>query len=125
MAKVFYLAGFVEQYGSGIQRMINACTSNGLSEPVFSSDGFGFTIVIRKDPMSMDYLTGIGLHERQIRAILYVKEHKSISSGEYQKLVEVSSRTAKYELSDLMDRGILERHGKGRATKYLLKNPNE
>ena len=125
MAKVFYLAGFVEQYGSGIQRMIDACTSNGLSEPVFSSDGFGFTIVIRKDSMSMDYLTGIGLHERQIRAILYVKEHKSISSGEYQKLVEVSSRTAKYELSDLMDRGVLERHGKGRATKYFLKNPNE
>lgn len=125
VAKVFYLAGFVEQYGSGIQRMINACTSNGLSEPSLSSDGLGFTLIIRKDPLGMEYLAGLGLHERQIQAMVYIQEHESISSGEYQKLVQVSSRTAKYELSDLMDRGLLKRLGKGRGTKYFLITLND
>jgi ATP-dependent DNA helicase RecG len=45
----------------------------------------------------------LGLNERQINAVEYVKEKEKITNREYQKLNKISKRTATNELMKLVD----------------------
>ena len=64
------------------------------------------------------------MNERQIKAVLYVKEKGSITNKEkeYQNLFSVSRQTATRDLSDLVKLGIFKRVEKGR---YKLKTHHE
>ena len=61
-----------------------------------------------------------GLNERQVEAVLYVGEHGRITNREYQALCEVSYDTAHRDLRELVERGLIERRGRGRSTHYVL-----
>lgn len=45
----------------------------------------------------------LGLNERQIKAVLFVKEKRKITNSEYQELNNVSKRTATNELTELVN----------------------
>ena len=60
------------------------------------------------------------LNERQIKAVLYVKEKGKITNSEYQTLNEISERTASRELEELMKLSVLKRIGDKKATLYKL-----
>ena len=47
IAQAFYDMGMIEQYGSGIERVINACVKAGLPVPVFENFSGGFQVVFR------------------------------------------------------------------------------
>jgi DNA-binding NtrC family response regulator len=59
---------------------------------------------------------------RQQKAYLHIIEKGSITRLEYQALVgnNLPSRTAIYDLHDLVRKGILRKEGKGPATRYRL-----
>jgi ATP-dependent DNA helicase RecG len=61
-----------------------------------------------------------GLNERQVEAVLYVGEHRRITNQEYQNLCRVSRETAKRDLRELVDRGLLRSAGRGRGLHYVL-----
>ena len=46
---IFYLAGYVEEYGSGIGRIINAFKEQNLPEHEFKEEFDGFSVYFRKD----------------------------------------------------------------------------
>ncbi len=48
----------------------------------------------------------MGLNERQVAAVLYVVEHNSLTSGEYQDRWNISRATAGRELGELVEKGI-------------------
>ena len=122
IAQVFYYAGLIERWGTGTFKMVRLCLENGLSEPEFSEEAGGFVVLLRKDIYTEDYLRKLGLNERQIKAVLYVKEKGRIGNKEYQGLFGVSKPTASRELDSLVRKGILERVGvTGRGTYYVLK----
>ncbi|GIV05254.1 MAG: hypothetical protein KatS3mg016_0829 [Fimbriimonadales bacterium] len=66
----------------------------------------------------------MGLNERQIQAVLYVKKHRSITNQEYQRLLKVSKRTASTELTELAQKGILIKTGgaRGQGVAYRARN---
>jgi len=76
-----------------------------------------FDDFLRKDIYTEDYLRKLGLNERQIRAVLYVKEKGSITNKGYQNLFSVSRQTATRDLSDLVKLGFFDRVERGRYTK--------
>lgn len=47
IAQAFYDMGMIEQYGSGIKRVIDACLESGLPEPEFENFSGGFQIVFK------------------------------------------------------------------------------
>ncbi|MBI1870478.1 MAG: putative DNA binding domain-containing protein [Chlamydiae bacterium] len=49
IAKIFFYAGLIEQWGSGIQKMVGACRTVGLPEPKFE-ELMGFRITFAKSP---------------------------------------------------------------------------
>ena len=119
---IFYLAGYVEEYGSGIGRIINAFKEQNLPEPEFKEEFDGFSVYFRKDSFNREYLEKKGLNERQIKAVLYIKEKGSIINKDYQEFYKVSKATSSTDLSDLIDKNLLERIGiGGKGTKYILK----
>ena len=63
----------------------------------------------------------MGLNERQIKAVMYVKVNRKITNSEYQKLNDVSKPMASIDLKDLVERNVLKRLGiTGRGTEYTL-----
>ena len=48
-------------------------------------------------------LNELRLKDRQIKAVMYVKEHDKITNSEFQEINSVSKRTATDELTELVD----------------------
>ena len=62
-----------------------------------------------------------GLNERQIKAVMYVKEKGKITNKEYRGMFNITDRMALIDLSGLCKKKIFERVGKtGRKTEYIL-----
>jgi len=49
IAKVFYLAGYIEKYGSGTVRMVDWMKNAGLQEPEYKEEMSGFSVYFYKD----------------------------------------------------------------------------
>lgn len=122
IAKVFYLAGFIEQYGSGTVRMLEWLKEEGLPEPEYKEEMGGFSVYFYKDIYTEDNLRKMGLNDRQVKAVMYVKERGKITNKEYQQLCITSERTATRDLSDLVQRELLEQIGiTGKGTQYVIR----
>lgn len=120
IGKCFFLIKFIEEWGTGTNRIIEWCLKYDLPEPVFAEVAGGLVVILRKPPILED-LEKMSLNERQIKAINYVVQRDSISNREYQELNKVSKRTATLDLTALVDKGIFGRIGKGkRGLRYIL-----
>jgi ATP-dependent DNA helicase RecG len=120
IAEVFYDVELIEQWGSGIEKMRKACHRAGLPEPIFE-EYQGFRVIFRKDIFSEEYLRGLGLNERQVKAAMYVKEKGKITNKEYRELTELSDEGARIDLNQLVEAGVFQVKGKGRSAHYVLK----
>lgn len=121
IADVFFKAGYIESWGRGIRVILESCKEAGLPEPIIEEYLDGVQVTFLKDTYSEEYLRTLDINERQVKAVLYVKEKKSIKSSEYQLLNDVGKSVATDELRDLIDKNILEKQGStGRGTKFVL-----
>lgn len=62
-----------------------------------------------------------GLKPRQLRALEFIRTHGFITNKYYSQIGEISERQALRELNELVDAGNLDRIGKGRACRYVVK----
>jgi ATP-dependent DNA helicase RecG len=118
---VLYEMGLIEQWGSGIGKMQSLCTNAGIPKPVFREFQQGFQVEFRKDIYTEEYLSGLRLNERQIKAVMYVKERGRITNKKYQELTNISRQTATIDLSEMVKKNVFERIGKaGKGIAYQL-----
>lgn len=93
-----------------------------LPPPIITNEGRDFLIVFRKDIYNAVDLGKLGLSDRQIKAVLYVKEKGKITNAEYQTLNSVSKRTATNDLSELVDKyQLINNIGFGAGSYYELR----
>ena len=122
LAQAFYFAGVIERWGTGTTRIIELCRQQTLPEPEFRNQQGGFLVTFAKDPYTPERLRKLGLNERQIKAVQYVKEYGKISNTKYQEITGLSKRQASNDLKNLIDRGIFIKKGTtGKGTFYVLK----
>ncbi len=121
ISNAFFRIGYIEAWGRGIRKMNEQCAAAGLPQPLYYYDSSGFWVVFRKDTLNEEDLRAKGLNERQIKAVLYVKEKGRITNKEYQVINETNRRTALRDLDDLCKQGILERMGELKSTYYKSK----
>lgn len=122
IADAFFVAGLIEQWGSGTLRIVEELETANLPAPKFISEHGRFRLVLYRQPFTEEDLKKLELSKRQLAAIAYVKEHGSISNTEYQKLTGMSKRTASRELNELKEKNVLTSEGTtGRGTVYRLK----
>ena len=104
IANAFFRSGYIESWGRGISKMTNLCIEAGLPKPQFEYEGSGMWVVFQKDIYYYEYLQSLGLNDRQIKAVLFVKENGKITNSDYQTLNRISKRTATTELTELVNK---------------------
>lgn len=120
LARAFYFAGLIEQWGTGTTKIIALCQAHNLPEPEFENWQGGVRLTFAKDAYTPERLRAMGLSERQMQAVLYVKEHGRITNRDYRKLTGVSDEGARLDLKGLLEKGLLKVRGQGRGTHYVL-----
>jgi len=121
IANTFFRSGYVEAWGRGIEKITGQCTKAGLPLPLFNIEGSDFWTIFRKDMYNEQSLMVLGLNDRQIKAVLYIKEKKRITNKEYQTINKCSRNTASSELNELVNRSILQSSEvKGAGSFYQL-----
>ncbi|TRZ87810.1 MAG: DeoR family transcriptional regulator [Methanosarcinales archaeon] len=121
VGKCFFLIKFIEQWGTGTNRIIDSCLDHGFPEPVFEELSGSLVVTLRKG-FTEELLKEKGLNERQMKAVSYIREKGSITNKEYNLLFDVSRITATRDLKLLEKEGIVKRIGTGRRhLEYVLK----
>ena len=120
IAKHFFWIKYIEDVGSGTNKIIKWCVDWGLPEPDFESTGTSLIVTFKK-PLALEDLEKLGLNRRQIKAVDYIVKKGFIDNSEYQKLNTTTKRTATRDLTDLVKKNIFKIVGKGRrALRYTL-----
>ena len=93
-----------------------------MPEPTIAILDGGILVTLFKDKYSTEQLRSLGLSERQLVAVEFVKENGKITNNELQQLLNLSERTILRELDDLVNKNILIRKGEKKGTFYELNN---
>lgn len=122
IANALFRSGYIESWGRGTIKIIKECKQAGIPEPVFSYDSSDISVEFRKDIYNEKYLQSLDLNERQVKAVLYVKEKGKINNSGYRTLNDVSKATATRDLTELVEKHkIFKRTGDiGAGTNYIL-----
>jgi len=118
IARVFFLIRYIEQFGTGTGRMIEECRRAGMPEPQFEPRGSSFRVIFRKAIPVERRFAEAGLNERQVKALSLIAERGQITLAEYAQLVKMPKRTLQRDLQGLAKKGLLVKHGTGKATWY-------
>jgi len=120
IARVFNELGLIEQWGTGVQRMIDACTSAGLPEPEFVETGLRFRVTLRTEPIGPAIVD-----PTEQRIVDYIAAGDGRSTAAVAEHVGLSTRATQYRLAALEQRGLIAVVGSGprdpRRRWYVVK----
>jgi len=104
IGRVFRELKLIEQWGSGLQRIIETCKKMGLQDPLFEEEHNQFRITL------------FSLKKRKIlinawekKLINYLQVNESIKSQEVAKLWKISDRATRTRLKKMIENGIIMR----------------
>src|SRR3989344_3879214 len=119
IAKNFFLIKFIEQWGTGTNRIIKECLHRGLPEPLFEIFSGNVVVTLRKFRLNEENIKS--LNERQKKAIDFIQQNGKISSKEYCEINSVVKDTANRDIQELLAKGLLTKEGNGKKVKYILR----
>lgn len=108
IARVFKELGFVEQWGTGVQRMVAACAMAGLPAPEFAELGFRFRVTIRTERIAEPVLGRV-----EDRIVTFIREGNGRSTAEIAAHAGLSTRATQHRLAALAARGFIVVVGSG------------
>ena len=126
LAEACFKGGYIDSWGSGIMKIINSCKIDGLPVPDLKEKEGGFIVTLFKDRFSKEQLEKLGLNDRQMKAVEYVKTKGKITNAVYQEINGIGKSVTIDELRDLVEQQIFVRIGEtDRGTYYELANKND
>ncbi len=123
IAEAFSVLGFMEQRGWGLARMRNLLIEHGLREPEFSIDSGYFVVTYHgyeRAVGDVDQVTEFTPASRM--QLEFLRREKSVTRSRFEKEFQLSERTARRLLNRLVQLDLLEKEGKGKATRYLFRS---
>lgn len=123
IARVLAKAGYIEELGEGWDKLIEEHKNHPLKPPMPNIDADKQSVLVAifsvKDKFRK--IETIDLNERQRRALEYLATHVRITNKEYCKLnPNITDRTARNDLNDLLEKKILIARGKKKGRYYEL-----
>lgn len=112
IVKIFRQSGFIEQLGTGIIRMREACRKRGLPEPKFEEVGnfFKVTLFSPKEELS-----------EELQELFHLLEdHGPLSSREIAERLDIHQNTALKRVRKLEEKKLLSKKGRGPRVKYFV-----
>ena len=120
IATALFRSGYIESWGRGISKMTEQCLEMGLPEPTFYYRSSGFWVEFKKDVYNIEHLGELGLNDRQLDALLFFKEKGEIVNAQYVARYNVTDKTARRDLVELVDKQLLLKTGQKKSTKYVF-----
>lgn len=120
IGRVFRELNLIEQWGSGLGRMLNICGQQGMPLPKFEELGNFF-----RTTLYHGVNTFVGIEEWQKQIVAYLKVHKEIVPKKAQELWDVTSRTTSTRLKKMCEQGFLVEISTGSfdpQKKFSLRN---
>jgi ATP-dependent DNA helicase RecG len=106
IAHVFRELHLIEQWGSGLRRIVEACRSQGLKPPFLEELNNQFRLILYSEQVEE-----VVLPPWAKRLLEYLEKENAISAKTAMKLWKVSSRTSRNRLKQLQDQGVIVRVG--------------
>lgn len=120
LAEPLFLAGYIERAGTGTLDMIGLCDDADLPPPEFRHDDGSFVQILFRDWLTSRLGVKLELNDRQTAVFPHLREHRKITTADYQRLTGAARATAKRDLDELVTKSVLERLGAGRGAYYRL-----
>jgi len=108
IGRVFHELGLVEQWGSGIQRILVTCREAGLREPRFEEITTRFRVTLYTDRTTEPT---VDAKDERILAILTEAGTDGLSTQEIASSIELSPRATRTRLVRLVSRGLVREIG--------------
>jgi len=108
LGRVFHELGLVEQWGSGVQRMISACREQGLPAPVWEEVGFRLRVTLRTEGIAVPE---VDAKDRTILDLLEGDEGRH--TRDIAEAIGLSTRATRTRLARLVKRGLVREVGTG------------
>ena len=121
LANIFYRLEYVENYGTGIGRMIDVYKEFDL-KPNFITTDNSFKVIlpnVNYKPNVLEINTD-SLSQEEI-IINYLKKNNKIKRDVVEELLNIAPSRAKEILSKMVEETIIIKQGSGRNTYYILK----
>ncbi|HBT75832.1 MAG TPA: ATP-dependent DNA helicase [Planctomycetaceae bacterium] len=117
--------GFMEERGSGIRRIREAMTKNGLGEPKFELVGDEFTVTLELSTEGLNETkegqsSNLSMNERMV--LDFVRENGYGTTSLCVERTKLSRGTITGMLKRLVNEGFLTMEGTGRGTRYMVKD---
>jgi ATP-dependent DNA helicase RecG len=110
VARVFKELGYIEQWGSGIGRILDALSQAGLPEPLFEELGGRFRVTLWTAESGVPILSQD--EHRLLDALLQVGSH-GLSTSELTDILGRSARTTRTRMARLVELGLVFQIGSG------------
>jgi len=108
VGRVFHELGLVEQWGSGVQRMISTCNDAGLPPPVWEEVGTRLRVTF-----GLDRKVKAKVDEKDQSILIALEQSEGLTTREIASVIDLSTRATRTRLSKLIDRGIVREIGTG------------
>ena len=140
IAEIFNKMDLIEQWGTGIQRIINRAKEYGLPKPEFMEIGETFRVNLYrkkadkkpikkadkkpikkadKKPIKKADKKPIKVNRENL-IIAYIKENGSISNMEARQILNLAESTTKRFLKNMVNEGLLLEKGERKSRVYVL-----
>lgn len=116
IARALYLAGFVEEWGTGTLRVVSSMAEQGNAEPVFEASLGGISVTL---PLLGAEHTLVSERQSAIMDRLRIAA-ASMRVADLAEHVGVSARTVQNELAALESLGLVARVGRGKAVRWSV-----
>ena len=135
IAEVLFKASFLESWGSGVSRMVDACRAQGVPEPEYEVNGGFVRIVFRRATNGDDsvnegvngYVNGdVNGDVTSLKGVLkdiylIVLNNPGIKIAQVAELRGKSESTVWKQLNELTKKGIIEYRGSDKTGGYYVK----
>ncbi|MCD6207421.1 MAG: putative DNA binding domain-containing protein [Methanosarcinales archaeon] len=125
LCQLMYDIGFIEKYGSGIYMINELCDEWGILKPEYELSEVETTVSFRSGGKAIVIgeieKIGVELNERQREGLKIVFKKGKIANADYAKMFGISRNTATNDLTELVEKGLIKRVGRGRGSYYTPK----
>jgi len=106
IGRVFHTLGLIEQWGSGIGRMTDACTDAGLAPPILEEIGTHFRVTLSTERVTE------AIRDKKDQAILEIlAAEEGRLTSEIARAIGLSTRATRTRLARLVERGLVREIG--------------
>ena len=127
IAHVFYLAGFIESWGRGIEEICSACRQDGLPQPEYTINPGDIMIrftapedhVIGVTDKVTDKVT-VNLTDREQELLILLAEDPGYTMPQLAERMQISRKTVAVKIKSLKEKGLIERVGSDRSGYWRL-----